>query len=149
MKVLNIKWQRLLSEGETCPRCALTEQEIKEAISVLKESLLPLGVDVVLQKGEISLEDFERDPLRSNQIWLNERLLEDWLGGTFGQSPCCDVCGPAECRTVEIDGYVYESIPAELIIKAGLFAASHIIAKGEKGQCCEINVPKRPNRSCC
>ena len=40
--ILKIKWQRLIFEGETCPRCGSTEKELEEAISTLRQSLTPL-----------------------------------------------------------------------------------------------------------
>ncbi|SJZ83227.1 protein of unknown function [Selenihalanaerobacter shriftii] len=30
MKDLKVKWQRLISDGETCPRCGGTEEELKK-----------------------------------------------------------------------------------------------------------------------
>ena len=36
----------------------------------------------------------------------------------MGQSECCEVCED-DCRTIEVEGEIYETIPAELIIKAG------------------------------
>jgi hypothetical protein len=125
--MLKIKWQRLVSDGQTCLRCSSTEEEIEKAVSVLRQSLTPLGIEVVLEKSELTVREFERNPLESNKIWINDRLLEDWIGGAVGQSPCCDVCGPSECRTVKVEGEIYETIPADLIIKAGLLAASELI----------------------
>jgi hypothetical protein len=126
MKTLKIKWQRLISDGQTCPRCGSTEQELEKAISILGQSLAPLKIEIVLEKDELSVAEFKKDPLRSNQIWLNDRLLEEWIGGKGGQSQCCDVCGPAKCRTVGMGNEVYETIPANLIIEAGLLAASQL-----------------------
>jgi hypothetical protein len=152
MKTLKIKWQRLVSEGETCPRCGSTEEELKKAISTLKQSLIPLGIEVVLEKAELSVAEFKKDPLRSNQIWLNNWSLEHWIGGKVGQSPCCDVCGPSECRTVVVEGEVYEAIPADLIIKAGLLAASQLLsAETNKSSCgcgAETSI-KKQSSSCC
>lgn len=134
--VLKIRWQRLISEGETCPRCGSTEKEVEKAISTLTQSLAPLGIEVVLEKQELSVAEFKKDPSQSNRIWLNNRLLEDWIGGEVGHSPCCDVCGPSECRTVEVKGQVYEVIPANLIIWAGLTAASQLIIPKDDESCC-------------
>lgn len=85
---------------------------------------------VVLEKGELSVEEFKQDTLRSNEIWIGDRLLEDWLGATTGQSECCDVCGPNDCRTVILAGESHEVISAELIVKAGLLAAAELLGKG-------------------
>ena len=50
--------------------------------------------------------------------------MEDWLRGSVGSSPCCSVCGDADCRTVEISGTTFEAIPEWLIIKAALIAVA-------------------------
>lgn len=124
---LVIKWQRLLMGGETCPRCGTTETEAEKAAGLLTQILSPLGIEVVLEKKELSFEEFKTNTLQSNLIWLNNRTLEDWLGATTGQSECCDVCGPNDCRTIDVGQDVYESIPAELIVKAGLLAAAQLL----------------------
>jgi hypothetical protein len=126
-KVLTISWQRLVSDGSTCPRCGSTEDELAKAVEQLEKSLSPLGINVELQKSELSLEDFKKDPVRSNTILFNGTSLEDLLEAKTGQSKCCDVCGDEECRTVEVGGESYETIPAEMIIKAGLIAGATII----------------------
>lgn len=150
MKTLSVKWQRLVDDGQTCPRCGSTEEELGKAISSLEQSLAPLGIEVVLEKDELSVAEFKKDPLWSNRIWINGRLLEDWIGATSGQSPCCDVCGPSECRTVGIGGEVYESIPANLIVKAGLVAASGLIGP-ESDKNCRVDDAsiKGPSGGCC
>lgn len=78
---VKIKWKRLISKGETCPRCGLTEQEIEKAVLTLKQSFAPLGIKVILEKEQISDTEFQKDPLQSNRIWINNRRLEDWVGG--------------------------------------------------------------------
>ena len=132
---LKIKWKRLISEGETCPRCGSTEEELRKAESTLKKSFAPLGIRVILEK-ELSVTEFKKDPLQSNRIWINNRLLEDWIEGRVGHSPCCDVCGTHDCRTMEVQGQMYETIPAEIIIKAGLSAASKLVIPRTGESCC-------------
>ncbi len=127
MKTLSIRWQRLLSGGQTCPRCGSTEAEVDKAIGVLRQSLTPLGVNVVLEKAELSVEQFAKDTLQSNSIRINGRLLEDWIGGQTGQSECCDVCGPNDCRTMTVGSEVYEVIPAEVVVTAGLLAVAQML----------------------
>jgi len=126
-KILKIKWQRLVSEGETCPRCGSTEKELDKGILILKQSLAPFGVEIELDKERLYLSESEKDPLRSNRIWISSLSIEDYIKGKVGQNPCCGVCGPYECRTVEIEGRTYETIPSEIIVKAGLFAASQLV----------------------
>lgn len=149
MKILKIKWQRLVSDGQTCPRCGSTEQELEKAISTLKQSLTPLGIEIVLEKDEITLEEFEKDPLKSNEILINDRPLENWIGGTVSESPCCDVCGTSECRTIGVGQEVYEAIPADLIVKAGLLAAAKLVGSETDESCCEKKNEEEPESGCC
>lgn len=126
----------------------------EKAISTLKQSLTPLGIQVILEKEELSIIDFKKNPLQSNQIWLNGQLIEDWIGGKVSHSPCCSICGSTKCRTVIIGEGVYETIPAELIIKAGFLAASHLIGREIIGRetnilCCESENTKSFITNCC
>ncbi len=138
-----------MSDGQTCPRCGLTEEELEKAISTLRQSLVPLGIEVILEKEQLSVSEFKKDPLQSNQIWLNDRSLEDWVGGEVGQSQCCDVCGPSECRTIGVGGEVYEAIPADLVIKAGLLAASESVGTEMNESCCDSVTRKAPTTCRC
>lgn len=134
-KTLMIKWQRLLTDGKTCPRCQSTGDEIEKAVAMLGQSLAPLGIRVVFEKNELSAEEFKQKPLRSNEIRIGGRLLEDWLGATTGQSGCCDVCGTNECRTLDVAGESHEIVSREFIVKAGMIAAEQLISKGKCGCC--------------
>lgn len=151
MKTLRIKWQRLISQGETCPRCGSTEKEVDKAVSVLSQSLAPLGIEVGLEKTELSVSEFKKNPLQSNRIWISNRSLEDWIEGRIDKSPCCDVCGPSECRTLEVDGKVYEAIPSDIIVQAGLLAAAEIMKKEPiSTSCCGPKVKKTSKeKPCC
>lgn len=124
MKILKIEWQRLVINKDTCPRCGGTEKELEKAIKKLK------GQDLVVEfsKKQISKDEFDKNPQESNKIIINGKPLEEWLTAKTGRSCCCDACGDEECRTLEIDQQVYETIPMELIVKAALIA----LKKGEK-----------------
>ncbi len=127
MKTLVIEWQRLLNENqETCPRCGSTEQEVERAVTRLNRELNPLGISVDLVKKAIDPASFKKDVLQSNKILIAEKTLEEWLGAATGQSRCCAVCGNAECRTVEYADQTHETVPADLIVNAGLLAASQV-----------------------
>ena len=129
MKTLVIEWQRLLDEHEkTCPRCGSTEQEVEKAVARLKKELKPFEINVGLVKKTIDSESFKKDTLQSNKILIAGKTLEEWLGARTGQSPCCDVCGDAECRTVEYAEQAYETVPAALIVDAGLLAATQVFS---------------------
>lgn len=127
MKTLVVEWQRLLDEHhKTCPRCGATEQEVERAVTGLNRELRPFGINASLVKKAIGPEDFRKDVLQSNKIVIAGKTLEEWLGAGTGQSPCCEVCGNAECRTVEYDDHTHEAVPSELIIRAGLLAAAEV-----------------------
>ncbi|MBC7091177.1 MAG: DUF2703 domain-containing protein [Nitrososphaeria archaeon] len=134
---LKIRWRRLILKGETCPRCRSTEEELEKAVSTLRQALSLLRIEVILEKEELSVGEFENEPLESNRIWINDRPLEEYFGGKIGQSPCCDVCEPYECRTVEIGEQVYETIPSEIIVRAGLAAALQSLNTRCSKNCCD------------
>ena len=129
MKPLHIVWQRLVSaEGQTCDRCGATYDGLQRATAKLKAALSPLGVEPTLETIEIDERAFKADPSASNRLWIADRPLEEWLGGTTGSSRCCSVCGESDCRTIEVGGTVFEAIPEELILKAALIAAAQMLA---------------------
>jgi hypothetical protein len=139
--ILKVQWQRLLDEeGNTCDRCGSTQEELAKGIQSLRASLRPLGIDIILEQKSLSPQECARDISESNRIWIANRPLEDWLGAEVGQSPCGSCCSElgqvVECRTVSVGGETYEVIPAELIVKAGLLAASQIMRVPSPGACC-------------
>jgi hypothetical protein len=128
MKKLTIQWQRLLNDkNQTCPRCSETGETVNTGVLKLKNALAELGIEVELIQKAIDFSVFENNPLQSNSILINGKLLEDWIGGETGKSKCCDVCGDSECRTISFGENTFESIPENLIIKAGLLAAAELI----------------------
>lgn len=137
MTPLHIVWQRLVnSRGQTCNRCGHTYEALQSAVAKLKVALAPLGLEPVLETKEIDEELFKGDPSESNRIWIEGRPMEGWLDATVGASRCCSVCGESECRTIEVEGAVFEAVPEELILKAALIAATRALApKAEHPSC--------------
>lgn len=128
MKSLPIIWQRLVSsDGRTCIRCNATYQEVQRAVGKLKEALSPLGIEPTLEIREIDEESFKANPSESNRIWIAGKPMEEWLGARVGSSRCCSVCGDSNCRTVEVAGNIFETIPEKLLIKAALAASSQLL----------------------
>lgn len=128
MKSLTVTWQRLVdSNGQTCDRCDSTYEELVQAVNKLRASLEPLGIDPAIEIRELDAKAFTIDPSQSNRIWIDGKPLEQWLSANVSSSRCCNVCGDSECRTIEFDNEVFETIPAELILKAGLIAAADMI----------------------
>lgn len=93
----------------------------------LKVALGPLGLEPILETKELNEDVFRGNPSESNRIWIAGRTLEEWLVAKVGSSQCCAVCGPSECRTVEVEGAMFEAIPEELILKAALVAAAQML----------------------
>ena len=124
---LAIVWQRLVSGGETCPRCGSTQEAIEHAVATLTAALRPLNIEPTLQTIALDQAAFDEAPTESNRIWIAGRPLEDWVGAEVSGSQCCSVCGTNNCRTLQIDGASYEAVPETLIVKAGLAAASTLI----------------------
>lgn len=118
MKKIKIEWQRLIIDEKTCPRCGGTGEELEKAVKSLKDQ----GIIVDLKKKKMSKEEFKKNPQESNRIMINDYPLEYWISGQTGKSPCCSACGDNECRTVEVNQDVYETVPAEIIVKASLEA---------------------------
>ena len=129
MKPLTITWQRLVKDGQTCDRCGGTHLELQKAIDRLHGALAPLGFEPHLETQQIDEPAFHTSPLESNRIWIAGVPLEDWLGASVSASRCCAACGDADCRTVSVDDLTFETIPAALIVKAGLAAAAQLCAE--------------------
>jgi hypothetical protein len=136
---LPIVWKRLVKGGQTCERCESTFQQLESAVGKLETALRPLGIQPILLTEAIDEGEFVLEPLESNRIWMAGQPLEHWLGAAAGMSRCCSVCGDAHCRTLEIDGRTYETVPEELFIKAGLAAALNLLrpaASTQATSCC-------------
>jgi hypothetical protein len=130
MKTIKIVWQRLVDEqGQTCPRCSATEQELHKALRFLAKSLLPLGIAFSLETRPLGRQEFDQDPSQSNRLWIDKKPLEKWVKGESGASPCCGPCGEAECRTLTVGDKTFETIPAELIIKGALLSVEREVKR--------------------
>lgn len=128
MKPVRILWKRLVKGGETCTRCGHTGRELEAAVSKPAAALRPLGIEPALETQEIDEAVFKTNTSESSRVWIEGKPVEEWLGADVGMSRCCSVCGDSDCRTLEVGGRTYETIPEEQFIKAGLMAASQMIA---------------------
>jgi hypothetical protein len=123
MRAMPIVWKRLVKRGETCARCGDTGRELEAAVSKLATALAPLGIEPVLETRAIDEDEFKANPSESNRVWIAGKSVEEWLGAGVGVSRCCAVCGDSDCRTLEVGGRTYETIPEALFVAAGLMAA--------------------------
>lgn len=153
---LLIRWKRaVMPTGETASPFANAEKELDAAHQTLQASLAPLGVEVVLQKAELSIEKFRQDPLASNRIWLNGTALEMYLPETkTGQ---VEDEHNTVFRTVSFGGGSIRDVPAQMIVYAGLIASANSVQQtmadihavqlaGGSGSCCAGSAD---GKSCC
>ena len=141
MRRMPIVWKRLVKSGESCTRCWDTYRELEAAAAKLAVALRPLGIEPLLETQTIDEDAFKATPAESNRVWIAGKPVEEWLGAEVGMSRCCSVCGDSDCRTLEVGGRTYEAIPEELFVKAGLMAASQMIASASP--------PDQAVTSCC
>lgn len=128
MEFLPIVWQRLVSAaGTTCPRCQGTQDEVLRAVDRLKVALKPMGMCPTLEIRELDQIAFQNHPAESNRIWIAGVPMEHWIEGQAGSSRCCNECGDNDCRTLELGGATYEVIPEQLLVRAGLIAATTML----------------------
>lgn len=128
MRPLPIVWQRLVSsEGKTCLRCDATYQQMQSAMGKLAQVLRPLEIEPTLETRQLDQATFDANPSESNRIWIAGRPMEEWVGASVGSSRCCSVCGESECRTVEVAGATFETVPEGLFIKAALIASAQLL----------------------
>lgn len=153
---VTIRWQRLVGEqGGTCERCGGTETEVQQAAAQLTQALEVLGIAVILEQESLDADAFLQDVDASNRIWVNDRLLEDWLGADVGASDCAFCCTEAgtdvECRTLVHDGQTFETIPASLIMQAGLLATAQLLSAATTGGSCCGDTPEARSSAggCC
>lgn len=130
MMRLPIIWQRLVGAGgKTCQRCDATHHHLQSAIAKLRDALKPLNIEPTLELRQIDENAFKNKPTESNRIWIAGKPVEEWLAANVGSSPCCSVCGDTPCRTMEVEGAVFEDIPEAVILKAALIAASSLMGQ--------------------
>ena len=117
-RTIVVEWRRLVENGSTCGRCSSTGENIISAVTKVNALLEPKRIRVDLHQEEIPKERFLEDPLLSNDILIDGKRIEDWIGAKTGSSPCSGVCGSSNCRTLEACGDTYEEIPESMIILA-------------------------------
>ena len=84
-------------------------------------------IEAELRVTEIDQATFLKAPLHSNQVLIGGQTIEHWLDGQTGSSRCCNECGDNDCRTVEVGGQSYEVIPEDLLVRAGVIAATRML----------------------
>lgn len=121
MKKLLIEWKHFDKNGATCDRCNQTGKNLKLAIKELRKEYSSEEIDIEYKETKLT-ED--RMP-ESNQILINEQLLESLIPEAKSGENCCSSCADliensqsCNCRTVNIGSDIHEEIPVDLITQA-------------------------------
>lgn len=77
MKTLSSIRQRLVPNGQTCPRFEGTGNNIARAYQQLHEQLEPLGIAPMLEVQEIDDATFKAEPSASNRILIAGQPMEN------------------------------------------------------------------------
>lgn len=124
---LKVRWKRGVDDqGETLACHRATEKALDTAQGTLQTALQPLGIEVSLEKAVLSSEDYRKDPLRSNRVWLNGATLSSYLPNAKVGAFKGTECGTA-CRTIEFAGQSFRNLTPELVVYAGLAAANESV----------------------
>jgi len=139
-KVLTIAWQHSPEkEGTKCEKCLAKKAEIQKAYESLKNSLPSLGIQVALTEEPVKTMSCGMVLSQSSKICIGGRMLEEWLGAELGPGTCGKGCtrapGEAQCVSLKLEGETYEVVPADLIVKAGLVAASDMLGPKSSKPC--------------
>ena len=77
---MTIQWKRLVTAGETCPRCGDTGRELETAVAKLAALLRPLGIEPVLETQEIDEATFKTNTAESNRVCVPSPMITSPLG---------------------------------------------------------------------
>jgi hypothetical protein len=128
-KPLLIRWYRLDVDGQTCTRCAATQETLINAVRHLKEQLDMAGWNITIEDVKLSEDQIEK----SNLCELNGRTIEEIIDLKVNMnscSSCSDLTGKAEfCRSVIYKGKIYDAIPYVAIVDA-ILTVSHLKSVG-------------------
>ncbi len=135
---LVIRWQHAVCQNDNpCERCINTPLEIQQAFDDLKSSLTGLGITVTMEEKKIKHHD--------DRLFINDRDVIDLLKGERVKTACANCFdengNPRTCTSLKLGEDIFEVIPAELIIKAGLMSASELITAPPEPPCGEKKTP--------
>ncbi len=123
MTPLEVEWQHLAVEGETCERCGATGTNVRAAVEAMRPVLGAMGIALELREVELPPGEIAH----SNEVLIDGTLVEDLVGGTAAVSDCpsCgDLVGaPCSCRAVKVGDEEHEELPEAMIAAAIMTAA--------------------------
>lgn len=131
---LVIQWQK--ADTDACLACTnsgATEKDIRQAFDKLTRQLAAKGIRVELVEKK-AVTDTTVPETATGQMWVGDVPVETWLGANT-QSRICSACPAGKYgkghlhKSLILDGQVYDPIPVELMVRAGMNAARQLEAK--------------------
>ncbi len=117
-RLLEIEWKHLRVAGETCERCSGTIATIRQVLEDLRKEGRLTGVKVRVRETPLPPDRIAE----SNEVLINGTPIEQVLSagvGTTSCPSCASLTGePSCCRTVELEGEVYEELSGSIIRRA-------------------------------
>lgn len=142
IRSLRIEWQHVGEDiSNTCERCSSTGTTVRQVLRDLEPVFIRNNIQVGFKETVLPPAQL-RD---SNRILINGRALEDYLGGSrIVETPCCSCScvkssDAVACRAIETPEGLYESIPADLLLRVLTAVAeeSSRSSSNHENRCCK------------
>jgi len=138
---LRIEWQK--ADTDACLACkggGAREADIQKAFERLSKQLAAKGIRVELVEKKATVDSTVPE-IAGGQMWLGNLPVENWLGAST-QGKICPACPVGKYgkghmhKSLVLDGQVYDPIPVELMVRAGMNAAQQLVQnqKSETGK---------------
>lgn len=128
VKDIQVVYQRLIKEGNTCTRCDQTGANVDKVVQQLQKELASQGVNIAVEKKALGEDEIPE----SNMVFINGEPIENIVPGVrvFSndcKSCCAVVCKEdVKCRAIEYKGKQYNELPVALIREAILAVAKNL-----------------------
>lgn len=140
-KTIVISWKKSdAASCKGCEKCGATEAEVNKAVTSLKTKLADRGFKVRAEERKAVPANVKPSEVG---IWVCDIPLETWLAAGVGLKPCdpSQGCQMSSCKVLYVDGRTYETVPADMMMRA-CFLASDQLAENGKIDPAKIKTPK-------
>jgi len=134
---LTVSWHKVTeADGSVCDLSIATRQMVDQASEELSRALAPDNVEVEVET--LTPEKVEGGVCLCNRVLVQGRFVDEWLGAELVKTECSGCPNQTRCpKTAESDGCggqyeivhqgaTYKILPADLIVTAGMIAASDL-----------------------
>ena len=138
-KEVVVAWNKCVDkDAKPINCCGISEEQLKKAITMMEES----GVKVALKVQQMTMDAEHKSCSAMPKATFNGKTMAELLNGEQVMAKCSKACaghegGKAECEMLKIGDKTYETIPAEMIAKAGILASGMEVSEsGAKAPGC-------------